>query len=59
MNNSAIADHFTLLSKLMDIHGANSFKSKTYSIAAFYIERLEEQLATTDRREYSSIKGLG
>ncbi|AHF16904.1 helix-hairpin-helix domain-containing protein [Niabella soli] len=59
MNNSAIADHFTLLSKLMDIHGANSFKSKTYSIAAFHIERLEEQLTVTDRREYSSIKGLG
>lgn len=59
MNNSAIADHFTLLHKLMDIHGANPFKSKTYSIAAFYIERLEEQLTAIDRKEYSSIKGLG
>ncbi|WP_040680289.1 helix-hairpin-helix domain-containing protein [Niabella aurantiaca] len=59
MNNSTIADHFALLSKLMDIHGENSFKTKTYSIAAFHIERLEEQLTDTDRNTYGSIKGLG
>ncbi|MBZ4187997.1 DNA polymerase/3'-5' exonuclease PolX [Niabella beijingensis] len=59
MNNSTIADHFTLLSKLMDINGENAFKAKTYSIAAFHIERLEEQLTDIDRASYSSIKGLG
>ncbi|ANH82063.1 histidinol-phosphatase [Niabella ginsenosidivorans] len=59
MNNSAIAEHFTLLSRLMDIHGENAFKSKTYSIAAFYIERLEEQLTHIDRDKHGSIKGLG
>ena len=59
MNNSAIADHFSLLSRLMDIHGENAFKSKTYSITAFHIERLEEQLTHIDRSKHSSIKGLG
>ena len=32
MNNYSIADQFSLLAKLIDIHGENSFKAKTYSI---------------------------
>lgn len=59
MNNADIAEHFSLLSKLMDINGENSFKSKTYSIAAFHIEKLEYQLTDTDRNTLASIKGLG
>lgn len=59
MENAAIADHFTLLSKLMDIHGENSFKSKTYSIAAFNIEKLPVQLKDTPRENLFSIKGIG
>jgi len=59
MNNADIADHFSLLSKLMDINGENSFKSKTYSIAAFHIEKLEYPLAEADRNSIASIKGLG
>lgn len=59
MNNSTIADHFELLAKLMDIHGENAFKAKTYSIAAFHIERLEEPLTVLDRNSYAGIKGLG
>ncbi|HEX8316106.1 MAG TPA: helix-hairpin-helix domain-containing protein, partial [Flavisolibacter sp.] len=45
MDNYAIADQFSLLAKLMDIHGENAFKTKTYSSAAFTIEKLPEQLA--------------
>lgn len=59
MNNSQIADHFSFLSKLMDIHGENSFKSKTYSIAAFNIEKLPEPLSETDRNLIAGIKGIG
>ncbi len=59
MDNSAIADNFSLLSKLMDIHGENSFKSKTYSIAAFNIEKLPMQLKDTPREKLFSIKGIG
>ncbi|MGE9314451.1 helix-hairpin-helix domain-containing protein [Niabella sp. CJ426] len=59
MNNADIAEHFSLLSKLMDINGENSFKSKTYSIAAFHIEKLEYPLTETDRNTIASIKGLG
>lgn len=59
MNNSQIADHFSFLSKLMDIHGENSFRSKTYSIAAFNIEKLPEPLSETDRNLIAGIKGIG
>src|SRR5258708_37366243 len=59
MDNSAIADNFSLLSKLMDIHGENSFKSKTYSIAAFNIEKLPIQLKETSGENISKIKGIG
>ncbi|MBS4042795.1 MAG: DNA polymerase/3'-5' exonuclease PolX [Chitinophagaceae bacterium] len=59
MTNSAIADNFSLLSKLMDIHGENSFKSKSYSIAAFTIENLPQELSSVDRNKIAAIKGIG
>src|SRR5947207_2112075 len=59
MDNYAIADNFSLLSKLMDIHGENSFKSKTYSIAAFNIEKLPMQLKETPPENIFNIKGIG
>lgn len=59
MDNYQIADIFSLLSKLMDIHGENSFKSKSYSSAAFAIEKLPVQLSETDRNKIPGIKGIG
>lgn len=59
MDNAAIADSFSLLSKLMDIHGENSFKTKTYSIAAYNIEKMPVSLADTPREKLFSIKGIG
>lgn len=59
IDNTYIADQFDLLSKLMDIHGENSFKSKTYSVAAFNIEKMPQELATTPPAELFSIKGIG
>lgn len=59
MDNSTIADNFSLLSKLMDIHGENSFKSKTYAAAAFNIEKLPNQLKDTPREKIFLIKGIG
>jgi len=59
MDNYSIADNFSLLSKLMEIHGENSFKSKTYSIAAFNIEKLPLQLSETPHDKIFSIKGIG
>ncbi len=59
MHNSDIADNFSMLAKLMDIHGENSFKTKTYSIAAFNIEKLPGQLSETQRDKVIGIKGIG
>jgi DNA polymerase (family X) len=59
VDNSFIADQFSLLAKLMDIHGENSFKTKSYSIAAFNIEKLPQQLVDIDPGQIFGIKGIG
>jgi DNA polymerase (family 10) len=59
ISNDYIADQFSLLSKLMDIHGENSFKTKSYSIGAFTIEKLPEQLSDIPREKIFAIKGIG
>ncbi|HUQ65322.1 MAG TPA: helix-hairpin-helix domain-containing protein [Flavitalea sp.] len=59
MDNSYIADQFTMLAKLMDIHGENSFKSKSYASAAFNIDRLPVQLTDTEPEKIFSLKGIG
>jgi len=59
MTNNAIADNFSLLGKLMDIHGENSFKSKTYSIAAFTIEKLPSELKDLPQEKIFGLRGIG
>ena len=59
MDNYEIANHFSLLSKLMEIHGENSFKSKTYSIAAYKIEQLTVDLQTLSAEKIFLINGIG
>ena len=58
-DNSFIADQFSLLAKLMEIHGENSFKAKAYASVAFTIERLPQQLSEIPVAKFSSIKGIG
>ena len=59
MDNNEIAKHFSLLSQLMEVHGENSFKSKTYSITAFRIEQLTVELQTLSPEQIFSINGIG
>ena len=59
MNNSAIAANFSLLARLMDIHGENSFKSKSYANAAFTIDKLPVELSELPEEKIESIKGIG
>ncbi len=59
MDNSAIADQFSLLSKLMDIHGENSFKSKSYASAAFTLEKLPHELSTLSKEKIFKERGIG
>ena len=59
VDNYAIADQFSLLSKLMDIHGENAFKAKSYASAAFAIEKQEAQLANLPEEKIAKAKGVG
>lgn len=59
MTNSEIADHFSLLSKLMDIHGEDAFRAKNYSIAAYHIDKLPRQATEMDDAELFGMKGIG
>jgi len=59
VSNEVIAESFSLLAKLMDIHGENSFKTKSYSNAAFTIEKLPESLQDLPPEKIFSIKGIG
>ena len=59
IDNYAIADKLSMLAKLMDIHGDNSFKAKSYTVAAFTIEKLPQQIAGLSPDKIFSIKGIG
>ena len=59
MDNYQIADIFSLLSKLTDIHAENNFKAKSYAVTAFNIEKLPLQLSETPREKIFEIKGIG
>ena len=59
IDNDYIAEQFSLLGKLMDIHGENSFKTKSYSIAAFTLEKLPAPIRELPPDKITSIKGIG
>src|ERR1700760_1141274 len=59
IDNDYIAGQFDLLAKLMDIHGENSFKTKSYSVAAFTLEKLPTSLEGLPLEKITAIKGIG
>jgi len=59
MTNKQIANQFSLLSKLMDIHEENSFKSKTYASVAYKIGQLPVDLETLPEEKIAAINGIG
>lgn len=59
IDNDYIAAQFSLLAKLMDIHGENSFKTRSYSSAAFTIENLPAPLTDMPPGKLVDIKGIG
>jgi len=59
VSNEVIAGSFSLLAKLMDIHGENPFKIKSYASASFSIDKLTEELSSIPREKILSVKGIG
>ncbi len=57
MNNKEIANQFSLLSKLMDIHGENSFRAQSYSSAAYKIGQLTVDLQTLPEEKICQLIG--
>jgi DNA polymerase (family X) len=59
VSNESITESFSLLAKLMDIHGENPFKIKSYLAASFSIDKLTEELSSIPREKILSVKGIG
>lgn len=59
MENFQIAEAFSLLAKLSDIHGENSFKSKSYAAAAFALEKIPTRADQLSEEQLASIRGIG
>ena len=59
MHNYEIAEYFNLLAKLMDIHGENAFKIKSYSNAAYTLDRLNDPLEAMTPAQIAGIRGIG
>ncbi|MFM2047534.1 MAG: hypothetical protein RI955_80, partial [Bacteroidota bacterium] len=58
-SNEEIADHLKLISKLMDLHDENSFKSKTFSNASFQIDKWKTPLTEMSDDDILKIQSVG
>jgi len=59
ITNDEISNNFSLLAKLMDIHGENPFKAKSYAAAAFSVDKIATPLSEMPPNSIFSIKGIG
>jgi len=59
MRNKEIASTFNLLASLMELHGENTFKIRSYQNAYQTIRRLPDELSSMSSEEMLAIKGLG
>ncbi|MBM3414583.1 MAG: DNA polymerase/3'-5' exonuclease PolX [Bacteroidetes bacterium] len=59
MENVQLAEQLELYAKLLDIHGANPFKSKSYAAAALTIEKLPFLLVGSPKEKWMTIRGIG
>jgi len=59
MTNKAIAKLFDELAKLMELHGENSFKIRSYQNANITIRKLEDPLAELSDDQIIAIPGVG
>lgn len=59
MTNKQIANSFNLLGKLMELHGENPFKVRSYYSAYQALRRLDRPIADMTEEERAEIKGVG
>lgn len=60
MSNPEIVEVLELTAKLLELHGADPFKIKGYSIAAFYLDKYKEgELQYMTEQELVKLQGVG
>ena len=59
MTNGMIADLLKDYANLYELHGGNAFKTKSYSIAAFRVDKMEEPLHGKSIPELERMEGIG
>lgn len=59
MTNKEIAKSFQLLGNLMELHGENPFKIRSYQNAYRTLRSLDQPLADMEEAEIAGIKGVG
>ena len=59
VTNSEIESAFELLGKLMELHGENSFKAKSYLSASYNISKVNGELSEMTAEEMDAIPTLG
>ena len=59
MGNKEIASQFNLLAALMELHGENPFKTKTYQSAYQSLRKWDRPLVEMTHAEIAAIPGIG
>ncbi|MCB9284462.1 MAG: DNA polymerase/3'-5' exonuclease PolX [Lewinellaceae bacterium] len=59
MTNKEIAKSFQLLGELMELHGENPFKIRSYQNAYLNLRKMDQPLAELSEAELASLKGVG
>ena len=59
ISNKDVALKFNLLGKLLELHGENPFRTRSYSSAYITIRKLPTSVITTEKEDLLQIKGIG
>ena len=59
LTNKEVAKQFNLLGKLLELHGENPFKTRSYSSAYVNIRKLSNPVIEQTREELLEIQGIG
>ena len=59
MNNTEIAKKFKLTAKLMELHGENDFKVRSYQKVVDIIKGMDDEFSEIDPKKITEIEGIG
>lgn len=59
LSNKEVSSVFKLLSSLMELHGENDFKTKSYSNAAFQLGRVSGHVMAMNLQQLETTQGIG